>query len=442
MDVSYLPEIVSLAIFIVGFRPLVRKVGSHADLWFLGWSFFLLHDLALAVGGGQSVGHTPERLVAVWTLDLCAVTFMAVTANVPKPRLTQSLIVKIAAAVLALSALCAVPTGPAALRGIACALFLLPALHLLTNPCERSSPLTVLSVWFAIFGAGMVPLALRAPGMVPGNVLALLFLSAAYFYVTSAHRLTRGGAAAVAGLVLWGVSFPIVSLLTRYNPLVHVSRGVLGLPQVLIVAGILLTLVEEYVTSTERRATHDPLTDLPNRRLFEERLVATMAEAQEQGTTVACLVIDVDNFKTINDTLGHEAGDQLLRALAVRLSWHMSPRDILARTGGDEFTALLAGVRDEHHLRFIASAMVSAGSVPIAIDGHSVDVKISVGIALCPDHAEDIDALRRAADEAMYTAKRRGGSALAFAGEEESASSASGRPPETVLRSRASSVRV
>ena len=162
---------------------------------------------------------------------------------------------------------------------------------------------------------------------------------------------------------------------------------------------------------------HDPLTELPNRRLLEERLIRTMEDARRERTTVACLVIDVDNFKTINDTLGHDAGDQLLRALAVRLGWHMSPRDILARTGGDEFTAMLAGVTDENHLRFIASAMMSAASVPIAVDGGSVDVRISVGIALSPDDADDVESLRRAADEAMYTAKRGGGSRLAFAGD-------------------------
>jgi diguanylate cyclase (GGDEF)-like protein len=198
----------------------------------------------------------------------------------------------------------------------------------------------------------------------------------------------------------------------------QLRRSLTELPQYLVVAGIMLALLEEHVIRTERMAMHDPLTDLPNRRMFEERLIATMEEARETRTTVACLVIDVDNFKTINDTLGHTAGDQLLRALAVRLSWHMSPRDILARTGGDEFTALLAGVSDEHHLRFIAGAMMSAGSVPIMIDGQAVDVRISIGIALSPDHAEDIDGLRRAADAAMYSAKRRGGSLLAFAGEE------------------------
>jgi diguanylate cyclase (GGDEF)-like protein len=206
--------------------------------------------------------------------------------------------------------------------------------------------------------------------------------------------------------------------LSHFFPGLPLDRALVQLPRYLMVAGIILTLLEEHVERTERMAMHDPLTDLPNRRLFEQRLIATMEEARLNRTTVACLVIDVDNFKTINDTLGHEAGDQLLRALAVRLSWHMSPRDILARTGGDEFTALLAGVTDEHHLRFIAGAMMSAGSVPIMIDGKPVDLRISIGIALSPDHADDIDSLRRAADEAMYIAKRKGGSMLAFADED------------------------
>ena len=418
MDVSYLPEIVSLTIFIVGFRPLVRKVGSHTNLWFLGWGFALLHDVAMALGGGAETGHMLARLLAIWSLDLCGITFVVVAANVPERRVTRALMGEIAAAVLVQSGLSVFDIGGAGLRLGACLLFFLPAIHLLVNPKNRCRALTVLSALFAAFGLGMAPVALHAPVLVANGALSLLFMCAAYFYLISAEQVTRGVVAAVWGLGLWGISFPVLALQLRLEPGWHVSRGLLDLPQVLIVAGILLTLLEEHVNSTERRATHDPLTELPNRRLFEERLIATMAEAQERGTTVACLVIDVDNFKTINDTLGHEAGDQLLRALAVRLSWHMSPRDILARTGGDEFTALLAGVKDEHYLRFIASAMMSAGSVPIAIDGHSVDVKISIGIALSPDDADDIDGLRRAADEAMYSAKRRGGSMLAFAGEE------------------------
>lgn len=417
MDLSYLPDILALTVFIVGFRPLVRRVGSHADVWFIGWSFVLLHDLSMMLGSSRGTDHRFALLVSIWSLDLCGLTFMAVAANVPVRRINWPLVVEIAIPVLLQSGLYALNTGNKAVRELACLVFLLPGIHMLVRAKDRSRSVLALSVVFGVFGALMIPIAAHKPALVADGFLLLLFLSAAYFYLVSAQKITRGVVAAVTGLTLWGLSYPVLAWMARFYPGLHADRALTDLPRNLVVAGIILTLLEEHVQRTERLAMHDPLTDLPNRRLFEERLIATMAEAQIDRTTVACLVIDVDNFKTINDTFGHEAGDQLLRALAVRLSWHISPRDMLARTGGDEFTALLAGVSDEHHLRFIASAMMSAGSVPIAIEGQSVDVKISIGIALSPDHADDIDGLRRAADEAMYSAKRRGGSTLAFAGE-------------------------
>ena len=419
MDFSFLPDIFLLTVFIVGFRPLVRRVGPHTNLWFLGWGFVLLHYFALVFAGSPGALGLGTKLVAIWSLDLCGLTFLMVSANVPVQRISNAMMVTMSVPVLLQSALYVIAgqRDPLLHEG-ACLLFLGPGVYLIARPRSRRKSLVVVAVCFATYGALMLPLAFRGPALMADGSLSLLFLSAAYFYYLSAHRMTRGVVAAVGGLATWGLSFPVVALLTHFDPALRINRAVTELPQYLIVAGIILTLLEEHVLRTERMAMHDPLTDLPNRRMFEERLIATMAEAQMQGTTIACLVIDVDNFKIINDTLGHSAGDQLLRALAVRLSWHMSPRDILARTGGDEFTALLAGVTDEHHLRFIASAMMSAGSVPIMIDGQSVDLKISIGIALSPDHADDIDGLRRAADEAMYSAKRRGGSLLAFAGEE------------------------
>lgn len=418
MDLSRLPEIFALAVFIAGFRPLARRVGAHANLWFLGWSFLLLNHLALLVQFKDVMHRRAAELVALWALDLCALTFLIVAANVPTKRIKRWLVVAMGAPVLLQAALYVLHVPGTALAYVTVSLFLLPSLQVSLDKQQRSRPLILLAFAFVLFALSISPFAVRHPGAAAHGTLSLLFLTAAYFYSTSAQRYTRGVIAAVTGLAVWGLMFPVVAACTRYFPGITVHRGLTELPQYLVVAGIVLTLLEEHVLRTERMAMHDPLTDLPNRRMFEERLIATMEEARLTRTTVACLVIDVDNFKTINDTLGHTAGDQLLRALAVRLSWYMSSRDILARTGGDEFTALLAGVTDEHNLRFIAGAMMSAGSVPISLDGQSVDVRISIGIALSPDDADDIDGLRRAADAAMYSAKRRGGSLLAFAGEE------------------------
>jgi diguanylate cyclase (GGDEF)-like protein len=415
VDRTLFPEIFALTMFIVGFRPLARRVGVHANLWFLGWGIFLLYLCVLLF-------DAPHRLVthllAQWALLGAGLVFLLASGNIPKRRISWLLIAEIALPSMLLALLDVYQVTFAVLLVATCLLFLAPAVHMLARPRQRTMPVVYICACFAIFGIVMIPVALHATHAAQQASLTLVYLSTAYLYYVSADRHSRGVIAATAGFAAWGAICPLSIGIAHFFPAFTIDRVFLDLPVYFVVIGIMLTLLEEHVERTERLAMHDPLTDLPNRRMFEERLIATMEEARIHRTTVACLVIDVDNFKQINDTLGHEAGDQLLRALAVRLSWHMTPRDILARTGGDEFTALLAGVSDEHHLRFIAGAMMSAGSVPIIIDGKPVDLHISIGIALSPDHADDIDSLRRAADQAMYTAKRRGGSMLAFADEE------------------------
>ena len=419
MELSVLPDIFALAIFILGFRPLVRRVGSYVNTWFAGWALILVHYCALLyLASSSGALHMALQIASLWSVDLCGAAFVTAAAGVSRRRVRWQECLILAFPVLFQSGCLLMGSRYPALLYLEVALYFTPAICLLASSRPRTrSPILIVSA-FGLYGLASLLLVRVSPALAIAGGTSLLFLTAAYLYLLTAERYTRGSVAAIVGLTGWGLIYPAIALLRRFDPGVPIHRGLTELPEYLVLAGIILTLLEEHVDRTERMAMHDPLTDLPNRRLFEERLIEAMDEATANRTTIACLVIDVDNFKTINDTLGHEAGDQLLRALSVRLSWHMSPRDILARTGGDEFTALLAGVRDEHHLRFIASAMMSAASVPIQLDSGPVDVRISIGIALSPDHADDIDSLRRAADEAMYVAKRRGGSLLAFAGEE------------------------
>jgi diguanylate cyclase (GGDEF)-like protein len=426
VDSSLLPEIFSLIVFIIGFQPLVRRVGAHANLWFLGWFFLLVNEITVLISTIGGDGWFTQ-LIAALVLALCGLSFLAAAANSAihpgsptsnDQRIDPQIMAELIVPVLLGTAICVLHVANLALGMVLAVLYLVPVAHMMVRR-ERRRRVLAVGIAFGLFGLISAPFLVMAQDWVRSAVLCLVFWSAAALYEGSMARMTRGNWAATIGLITGGISYPLHMLLQQTWPSLHLQRSIFLLPEYLILAGISLTLLEEHVLRTERLANHDPLTDLPNRRMFEERLIATMEEARVERTTVACLVIDIDNFKMINDTLGHSAGDQLLRALAVRLSWHMSPRDILARTGGDEFTALLAGVRDEHHLRFIAGAMMSAASVPVMIDGKPVDVRISVGIALSPDHADDIDSLRRAADEAMYSAKRRGGSLLAFAGEED-----------------------
>jgi diguanylate cyclase (GGDEF)-like protein/PAS domain S-box-containing protein len=155
------------------------------------------------------------------------------------------------------------------------------------------------------------------------------------------------------------------------------------------------------------QARHDPLTGLPNRALFLERLGTALERRKYEPGRVAVLFIDLDNFKVVNDSLGHAAGDRLLDAVAERLRRIVRPDDVLARFGGDEFTILIGDVRDESHALRIADRIHNAFRAPVVVDGVPRFVSASVGVSL--DGEEDgADDLLRDADVAMYRAKELG----------------------------------
>ena len=422
MDLTHLPEIFALSVLIGCFRPLVRRAGPHVNLWFAGWFCLLVHFVALTLLPDQRLALLLRmpwlHLVDRCFLDLALIIFAYAAENNPVRRVKPILVFLFALALFCQSAISIYPAQSVALHRLAVLLFLLPGLFVLIVLPKRTLQSNVFGVTCLVLAGFAIAFDPDSAAIVVHAELTLLLLSAAFLYLRSSPQPHRGVIAAVIGMAAWALTRPAFNLLERVAPSLHPHGALLAAPIYLMAGGIVLTLLDQHIQSTEHLAMHDPLTDLPNRRMFAERLEAALIEARAEQTTIACLVIDVDNFKTINDTLGHHAGDEILRTLAVRLAWNMSPRDVLARTGGDEFTAMLAGVHNEHHLSFVASAMMSAASVPVLVDDKQVDVRISIGVALSPDHADDTEGLRRAADQAMYSAKRRGGSLLAFAGEE------------------------
>jgi diguanylate cyclase (GGDEF)-like protein/PAS domain S-box-containing protein len=155
-------------------------------------------------------------------------------------------------------------------------------------------------------------------------------------------------------------------------------------------------------------AIHDPLTDLPNRDLFIDRLEMAVRRAERGGHRVAVMFVDLDRFKMVNDNLGHEVGDRLLRAVADRMSSALRASDTLARFGGDEFTVLCDEVKDEAHVLEIADRLRSTMVAPLELPNGQTTVSFSVGIALSSDAGESGATLLRRADIAMYRAKERG----------------------------------
>ncbi|HSD29270.1 MAG TPA: sensor domain-containing diguanylate cyclase, partial [Vicinamibacteria bacterium] len=152
----------------------------------------------------------------------------------------------------------------------------------------------------------------------------------------------------------------------------------------------------------------DPLTGLPNRRLFEDRLAIAIAQAHRYRHRLAVIFLDLDRFKQVNDTLGHAAGDALLRAVSERLTESVREGDTVARLAGDEFTLLLPGIQYAEDVSAISLKLVETLRRPFPIDGHSVRVTASGGISLYPEDGEEAEALLKSADTAMYRAKERG----------------------------------
>ena len=164
----------------------------------------------------------------------------------------------------------------------------------------------------------------------------------------------------------------------------------------------------------EHHSHFDRLTDLPNRALLAQRLEAAIAKAARDDTTAAVLFIDVDQFKTINDTMGHTAGDLMLSAIADRLRKNTRSTDCIARMGGDEFIAVLSDVGDEDSVAQMARHLGRVVAEPIRLHDRDIEAGISIGIAMFPAHGTDAETLIRNADTAMYEAKRAGRATARF----------------------------
>ena len=160
----------------------------------------------------------------------------------------------------------------------------------------------------------------------------------------------------------------------------------------------------------EHLAHHDTLTGLPNRLLFNDRLTQAISRAKRDASRFALLYLDLDKFKPVNDTLGHNAGDELLRMTAERIRQQVRESDTVARVGGDEFTVILSDITNYANVASVASKIIAALSKSYYLERQKqhVDIGTSIGIAVYPDHALDHDTLVKFADASMYKAKSQG----------------------------------
>ena len=188
-----------------------------------------------------------------------------------------------------------------------------------------------------------------------------------------------------------------------------------------LVEGILLDVTDRKRSEIEieHRAYHDALTGLPNRTLLDDRLSVAVDEARRQGGELAVFFIDLDDLKTINDTLGHDVGDSLLQCVADRLQAAAGPTDTIARIGGDEFT-ILKPLATATEANAMAEKLLDELALPFELEQEEIYLSASIGIAMYPRTGDDAESLLRNADQTMYRVKERGGNAFRFANENDS----------------------
>ncbi len=222
-----------------------------------------------------------------------------------------------------------------------------------------------------------------------------------------------------ARVSIGGRAVGVVELYGDYAPIAADARSIF-IPLAIGIATVLVGLYLSFfpilrrVTRTmrgqleeiEHTAYHDRLTDLPNRALFKLRADAAVKEAKERNGRLAVMLIDLDRFKDVNDSLGHDSGDRLLSALASDLPAQMRGEDTVARLGGDEFGVLALGIGDSSAVLALAQKVRAAVAEPRIVDGIELQVGASIGIALFPDHGADADTLIRRADVAMHRSKQ------------------------------------
>ena len=248
------------------------------------------------------------------------------------------------------------------------------------------------------------------------GLLFTVYLDCCIHFWYAYRRSTTGAFITISGFLLWAAVFIAGPIQEAYFPTTHIESEVWNLPKFVVGIGMILLLLEEQIEHNKHLALHDVLTGLPNRRLFQDRLASALERARRTGTQAALLVLDLDRFKQVNDTMGHHVGDLLLQQVARIFSGRMRRSDTVARTGGDEFSVILESPTNGEEAFLVGRSLQALLDDPQSLDDHTVKIGISFGVAVFPDDAQEMEALCIAADLRMYENKRRGGIARSEAG--------------------------
>jgi len=243
------------------------------------------------------------------------------------------------------------------------------------------------------------------PEIALNAVLFTVYFSCCLHFWFAYRPATSGSFLTIAGFFAWSMVFVLAPLIRTFLPDLRLETEVWNLPEYVVAAGMILLLLEQQIEHNHYLALHDELTGLPNRRLFQDRLMKSLERSRRTGSKTALLLIDLDQFKHVNDTLGHHAGDMVLKRVGGIFSGRIRRSDTVARTGGDEFSIILDEPITRVDAELVAASLSDLIHEPFAVSDQTIQIGASVGIAVFPDDAADAEGLCIVADQKMYDFK-------------------------------------
>lgn len=414
MNWSELPDLAAVVLLAGAFASISRRSHTHISrIWLIGWVMIVLHFAAFLFTKVPGIWGTWAGVVGLVSLAWGGTLFM--WASVPDRQENSSpwmLAAILGSIAIYIPLLVAGHAPDWALTLAASLVGLLPLAVALTAMRNFEPSLR----WVNVLQYCPLSIFLLIIQNRPGNGTALAMnaiLFTVYFgccihFWYSYRRATAGAFITIAGFLAWALVFVVVPLMTALWPAVHIESEVWNLPKLgyyVVAVGMILLLLEDQIEHNKSLALHDDLTGLANRRLYQDRLSIALERARRNGTQVALLMVDLDYFKQVNDSMGHHVGDLALKQVAALLIGRVRRSDTVARTGGDEFSVILAEPTSRSAAELVRNSLLQLLSEPLQLGEYKVHIGASVGIAVFPEDAHDTESLCIAADLRMYESK-------------------------------------
>ena len=412
MDLSKIPDVAAVALLTLAFFSVSRHGRtSFSSIWLVGWLMIVLHFAAFLFLPAPGNFGIAAAILGAEALAWAGILFM--WAAVPYRSQVSSrwmLVAMLTTNTLNIFVISIAPKAHWLLTPSAVLMGALPLLILLLNIRKSNHPLR----WGLVLLYVSLSVFLLMVEKRPGNGLDLalnaifftVYLGCCIHFWYAYRRATAGAFITVLGFLAWANVFTIAPAMGTFFPGFQLESEVWNLPKYVVAVGMILILLEDQIEHNKYLALHDELTGLPNRRLFQDRLANTIERARRTGSQAALLLIDLDRFKLVNDTVGHHIGDELLKHVGRLFVGRVRRTDTVARTGGDEFSVVLEEPMNRTDAMRVARTLTQLLDAPILLERNTVRVGASVGIAIFPDDAGDAESLCIAADLRMYASKR------------------------------------